>query len=153
MLYKYILEGLVVSFVTLLIKRKQFSFDEIVLIGLVASITFYIIDTFAPNLSDYVRQGTGIGIGLKLTGINNPLSLKGGELDNFESEEQLEYVKENLGLPYKIHNGNYATKIILPGYNENVKEYNEDEIEKCLEKKEFINPVDNQGIYPMPSNN
>ena len=151
---KYLLEGIVVSIVSYV--KSQNSFMEIVLIGLTASVSFMILDMFAPEIYHSAKQGTGFGMGLKLTpfvggsnGRNRNRNRNGGGnkqdcradgddgffnqgmplKEHFESELQLEAVEKENSKPYKLHNGNYATTIVLPGYNEEITGYNQSRID------------------------
>jgi hypothetical protein len=42
--------------------------EEIILISLTAAATFSILDTYIPSIGASARNGTGLGIGLKLSG-------------------------------------------------------------------------------------
>lgn len=44
--------------------------------------------------------------------------------EGFESEEQARQVAADLNKPYKLKDGQYAAKVLMPGYNENVRPYN-----------------------------
>jgi hypothetical protein len=63
---KYLIEGFVVAIVAILIPRKSLSVDEIVVICLVATATFAILDVFIPSMGQSARQGAGLGIGFNL---------------------------------------------------------------------------------------
>ncbi len=67
---KYILEGIAVSVASVYLTKKNHSIVDIVSLGLVASITFMVLDMFAPSVSLGARQGTGFGIGYNLVGGN-----------------------------------------------------------------------------------
>jgi len=91
-LLKYVLEGLAVSVCAFVLPKRRTDLNEVVLLGLVASVTFALIDTFASSMSSSVRQGTGFGLGFGLAGLNtsaltNTVSsalpgLTGGAKDN-----------------------------------------------------------------------
>lgn len=71
---KYILEGLVVSVATYLIPNKggkggsRLSWEEILVIALVASSCFAFLDLYSPSIGTAARQGAGLGIGFGITG-------------------------------------------------------------------------------------
>lgn len=68
---KYLVEGLVVGFAAYLIaggSKKRLDVDEIMMIGLTAAAVFTILDMFAPNIAIATRAGTGLGMGLNLSG-------------------------------------------------------------------------------------
>ena len=71
-LCKYLLEGIVVAVAAFFFADTGISWDSILLIGLTAACTFALIDSLAPALSASVRQGAGLGIGLKMTGVGGP---------------------------------------------------------------------------------
>jgi ABC-type Co2+ transport system permease subunit len=65
---KYIFEGLAVAFVALLAPKKTLSAEEVLLLGLVAAMTFAVLDTFIPTIAASARSGAGFGIGANLVG-------------------------------------------------------------------------------------
>ena len=65
---KYIFEGLAVAFVALLAPKKALSAEEVLLLGLVAAMTFAVLDTFIPTIAASARSGAGFGIGANLVG-------------------------------------------------------------------------------------
>ena len=65
---KYLVEGLMVAIAAYAIPKRSLNIEEIVLIGLTAAATFSILDTYIPSMGVSARQGTGLGIGLKLAG-------------------------------------------------------------------------------------
>lgn len=65
---KYIFEGLAVAFVALLAPKKPLSAEEVLLLGLVAAMTFAVLDTFIPTIAASARSGAGFGIGANLVG-------------------------------------------------------------------------------------
>lgn len=156
---KYLIEGMVVAVVSSLNRKNTLT--EMILIGLTASVTFFILDTYAPEIYQSTKQGTGFGFGLNMlptTTISsslqtdvkpavppmNPIMTEPAgpqigpqagpqvgpiqSLELFESPAQSADVERNVPKPYKWHTDNYATKTVMPGYNEDVKGYNEDEI-------------------------
>jgi hypothetical protein len=64
---KYLFEGLIVAIAAFLIPGKVLKWQEIVTIGFIAAATFSVLDLFAPSLSEGVRTGASLGIGLSLT--------------------------------------------------------------------------------------
>lgn len=65
---KYLVEGLMVALAAFAIPKRSLNLDEIALIALTAAATFSILDTYVPSIGASARQGTGLGIGLKLSG-------------------------------------------------------------------------------------
>lgn len=65
---KYLIEGLVVSFVLIVIPRKPLNIEEIVIVALTAAATFSILDVFIPSMGASARNGAGMGIGFNLVG-------------------------------------------------------------------------------------
>jgi len=49
-MFKYLLEGLVVSTAAFMFPGKKKNMDEIVLIGFIAAATFSLLDLFAPSI-------------------------------------------------------------------------------------------------------
>lgn len=67
---KYLVEGLMVALAAYAIPKRSMNMDEIALIALTAAATFTILDTYMPSMGASARQGTGLGIGLRLGGFN-----------------------------------------------------------------------------------
>ncbi|MAN25533.1 MAG: hypothetical protein CME10_14815 [Gemmatimonadetes bacterium] len=67
-MFKYLLEGLVVSSAAFMFPGKKKDINEIVLIGFVAAATFSLLDLFAPSIGLSARQGAGMGLGANLVG-------------------------------------------------------------------------------------
>lgn len=67
---KYILEGLMVGIAVLLIPSKKgaVSIEEILIISLVASATFSLLDMFSPSIGAASRNGVGLSIGANIAG-------------------------------------------------------------------------------------
>jgi hypothetical protein len=65
---KYVLEGLVVAFAASVLPKRKPDFEEALVLALVASATFAILDLFAPDsgLGTAARQGAGLGLGFQL---------------------------------------------------------------------------------------
>jgi ABC-type Co2+ transport system permease subunit len=65
---KYIVEGIVVALAAVAIPKQRLNAEEIVLVALIAAMTFAILDTFIPSMGASTRQGAGFAIGTGLTG-------------------------------------------------------------------------------------
>ena len=66
--FKYVAEGLMVAIAAYVFPKKKMNPDEIIMIALVASATFAILDMYAPTIGATARQGAGFGIGATLVG-------------------------------------------------------------------------------------
>ena len=66
--FKYLVEGLMVAIAAYVFPRKKMNPDEILMIAIVASATFAILDMYAPEIGDTARKGAGFGIGASLVG-------------------------------------------------------------------------------------
>jgi ABC-type Co2+ transport system permease subunit len=66
---KYLVEGLMVAIAAFAIPKRSLNLEEIGLLALTAAATFAILDTYIPTMGVSARQGTGLGIGLKLSGV------------------------------------------------------------------------------------
>lgn len=69
-IFNYIIEGLAVGIIAYFILYKKITAEGLLVIIITASATFAVIDVLSPKISDYVRQGTGFGLGATLTGIH-----------------------------------------------------------------------------------
>ncbi len=67
-LVKYALEGVAVSVAAFYLTNKKQSFQEILMLGLIAALTFLVLDLFAPLVGAGARHGSGFGIGFNLVG-------------------------------------------------------------------------------------
>ena len=65
---KYLVEGLMVAIAAYAIPKRSLNIEEIILIALTAAATFSILDTYIPSMGVSARTGTGLGIGLNLSG-------------------------------------------------------------------------------------
>ena len=65
---KYLVEGLMVAIAAYAIPKRSLNWEEIVLLALTAAATFSILDTYVPSMGVSARSGTGLGIGLNLSG-------------------------------------------------------------------------------------
>lgn len=68
---KYFVEGLVVAVVAYYIPKKQTDLKSIVMIGVVAALTFAVLDFFAPAIGSSSRLGAGFGIGSNMVGFGS----------------------------------------------------------------------------------
>ena len=78
-IFKYLIEGFAISLVITLIFEKKRTGKYILLFGLTAASLFAILDLYTPIISNFARQGTGIGLGFNLTGVSNimPMPIPG----------------------------------------------------------------------------
>ena len=65
---KYMIEGLMVAIAAFAIPKRSLNLEEIALLALTAAATFAILDTYIPSMGVSARQGTGLGIGLNISG-------------------------------------------------------------------------------------
>jgi ABC-type Co2+ transport system permease subunit len=66
---KYLVEGLMVAIAAFAIPKRSLNLEEIGALALTAAATFAILDTYIPSMGVSARQGTGLGLGLKLSGV------------------------------------------------------------------------------------
>ncbi len=66
---KYLIEGLMVAIAAYAIPKASLKLEEIALLALTAAATFSILDTYVPAIAVGARNGTGMGIGFRLSGI------------------------------------------------------------------------------------
>jgi hypothetical protein len=71
-LAKYIVEGLVVALVAYYIPKKQTDLKTVGMIGIIAALTFALLDYFSPSIGASSRLGAGFGIGSNLVGFGGP---------------------------------------------------------------------------------
>ena len=67
-LIKYVLEGVAVAVAAFYLTSKKQNVQEVLLLGLVAALTFFVLDLFAPSVGAGARHGSGFGIGFNLVG-------------------------------------------------------------------------------------
>lgn len=68
-LAKYLLEGIVVAFVAFVVPSKeQLPLESIIYLGLVAAMTFSVLDLFSPSIGSTGRAAVGFGVGSNLVG-------------------------------------------------------------------------------------
>jgi len=60
---KYALEGISIAMVAFYIPNTKTNFNEVIQIGLVGALTFFILDLFSPEIGSSARVGSGFGIG------------------------------------------------------------------------------------------
>jgi len=65
---KYLVEGLMVAIAAYAIPKRSLNIEEILMIALTAAAVFSILDTYIPAMGVSARNGTGLGIGLQLSG-------------------------------------------------------------------------------------
>lgn len=65
---KYILEGLAVAVAAYFIPGRKLSWEEILVLGLLAAATFAVLDLFVPAVGDSARAGAGLAIGVQVAG-------------------------------------------------------------------------------------
>jgi len=66
---KYVVEGLMIAIAAYIIPKRSMNLEEIACLALTAAATFAILDTYIPSMGVSARQGTGLGIGLNLSGL------------------------------------------------------------------------------------
>jgi hypothetical protein len=65
---KYLVEGIMVAIAAFAIPQKALNVEEIIIIALMASATFSVLDVFVPSIASSARGGAGFGIGANLVG-------------------------------------------------------------------------------------
>ncbi len=65
---KYLIEGFMIAVAAYAIPKRKLDVEEIVVITLMATATFAILDVFIPVVGARARDGAGLGIGVKLVG-------------------------------------------------------------------------------------
>jgi hypothetical protein len=72
---RVILEGLVVAICAFSIPNRNFNWRQVLIVGIAAGVSLLVLDVVGePIITAAVRQGMGLGIGLKYTGRNIQLS-------------------------------------------------------------------------------
>jgi EamA domain-containing membrane protein RarD len=61
---KYFIEGLAVALAAYYLPKRKMGVNQIVAIGMATAATFAAVDVLAPKLSEPIRIGAGLGIGL-----------------------------------------------------------------------------------------
>jgi hypothetical protein len=65
---KYVLEGLAVAVAMVIIPRKVPNVEEVLVVAVVATVVFAILDLLAPAVALTSRQGAGLALGSQLAG-------------------------------------------------------------------------------------
>jgi hypothetical protein len=65
---KYFLEGAAVAIAAFYIPNRSMALTELLMLAITASLTFWLLDVFAPGVSQGARLGAGFGIGGKVVG-------------------------------------------------------------------------------------
>jgi hypothetical protein len=65
---KYLIEGIVVAVVAYYLTGRKRNVTEVASIGVVAALTFAVLDFFTPSIGSSARLGSGFGIGSNLVG-------------------------------------------------------------------------------------
>jgi hypothetical protein len=69
----YLIEGLAVAIAAYVIPNRRTKINEIVVIALIASASFFVLDLFSEKVGSGSRLGTGIGIGYNLVNMTSAL--------------------------------------------------------------------------------
>lgn len=99
---KYLLEGLGIAFVTKYMIGKSASPKQLLLITLSITLTFLILDQFAPSVATGARQGVGLGTGLSIVQFGS------GDENSVEGMESVEGMDDPVAIDY-YSNVNRAT--------------------------------------------
>jgi len=87
---KYLLEGVAVSAVSFIVSGKSGrNLYDVLLIGLTATVVFFILDQFAPLVVGGARQGAGFGVGYGLVGGGNTTGDTNSESGSVTSTEKV----------------------------------------------------------------
>ena len=65
---KYLIEGVAVALAAALIPKKPLPMGEVATVAVLAAAVFAVLDVLAPSIAVSSRQGTGLGLGLRLSG-------------------------------------------------------------------------------------
>lgn len=117
---------------------------EIALLGITAGAVFLVLDQFSPSVAAGARHGSGFGMGYNL--VSGQTGAGGGSYEYFDDGEEevaeaaveataaeAEAVVDDLTVtnpstPYKLVDGMYSHKVLLAGFNEHAKAYNDDSL-------------------------
>lgn len=121
-LIKYVIEGLAVGLAVYLVAGQKSTVNEILLLGLTASVTFMILDLFTSGIGLSARQGTGFGLGFRQIGMGEGFS--GQPMDVVASKEP--------NYQYTVGQDAYGDTI---GYNAEIQEYGVQSTNKDAENK------------------
>ena len=67
-IFRYILLGLAVAAASHAIPKRSLDFNETFSLAVTGAVTFWVLDTFAPEVGAGARTGAGFGVGAKLAG-------------------------------------------------------------------------------------
>jgi hypothetical protein len=65
-LIKYFIQGIAVAVAVYVIPNRRTNYREVLVISVIAALTFFTLDIFTDDISKAARFGTGFGIGLSL---------------------------------------------------------------------------------------
>jgi ABC-type thiamin/hydroxymethylpyrimidine transport system permease subunit len=68
-LIKYIVQGIAVALAAYVIPNRKTNINEIMIISIISSLTFFVLDIFTDDIAQGARLGTGFGIGMALANI------------------------------------------------------------------------------------
>jgi hypothetical protein len=71
----YLIEGIAVAIAAYVIPNRRTKINEVIVISLIASLSFFILDVFSDKVGSGSRLGAGLGIGYNLVNIASPLPL------------------------------------------------------------------------------
>lgn len=126
---KYLMEGLAVGGAAMYLSRNKLNLNEVLSIGVVAALTFMILDLWAPNVGSGSRQGAGFGLGAMLSGFG----FREGFDENGSSDDGSDAVlPEHVSAGPQLVDGEYAKKVIKPGYSETVRAANCHNLDRYL---------------------
>jgi|GWRWMinimDraft_5_1066013.scaffolds.fasta_scaffold11371_2 hypothetical protein len=63
---KYIIQGIAVAVAAYVIPNRRSNYREVLVISIVAALTFFTLDIFTDDVSKGAKFGAGFGIGLSL---------------------------------------------------------------------------------------
>lgn len=124
---KYLLEGLAVGGAAKYLSKNRLNVNEVFSIGVVAALTFMILDLWAPNVASGTRQGAGFGLGAMLAGFG-----LGEGFDDHQADAGTTPLEEAVNPGPHLVNDQYARKAVRPGYSETVKAANCDRLSHYL---------------------
>jgi hypothetical protein len=65
-LVKYLIQGIAVAVAAYVIPNRRTNYREVLVISIVAALTFFTLDIFTDDISKGARFGAGFGVGLSL---------------------------------------------------------------------------------------
>ncbi len=69
----YLIEGIAVAIAAYVIPNRRTKLNEVVVISVIASLSFFILDVFSDKVGSGSRLGVGLGIGYNLVNIASPI--------------------------------------------------------------------------------